>query len=215
MANTVNTKRWLVGLFLVLCSGFIFLTFMVALFPPSAIDLKISQVIQSAQRPGLDQVMKFISWFGAFPVPLFICLLVSLLFYLARLRREAGFLLLTLISGLISTVIKMLVNRPRPTANLVRIVEVAKQQSFPSGHMLFYTIFFGFLLILMWNLKHINLAVRVITAVISVLLILLVPVSRIYLGAHWFTDVLGGFMLGVIYLYGLSFLYLRDSRPQL
>lgn len=188
---------------------------MVALFPPSMLDLKISAAIQSVQGPELDQVMKFISWFGAFPVPLFMCLLVSLLFYLFRLRREAGFLLLTLISGLISTVIKMLVNRPRPTANLVRIVEVAKQQSFPSGHMLFYTIFFGFLLILMWNLKQINTGLRVIIAMISVLLILLIPVSRIYLGAHWFTDVLGGFTLGIIYLYGLGFLYLKDSRPPL
>ncbi|MGY0036282.1 phosphatase PAP2 family protein [Pedobacter sp. NJ-S-72] len=146
MGNTLtsNRKRVLIWLFVILCSGFIFLTFIVALFPPSTIDLGISTAVQSIQSPGLDSAMKFISWFGAFPVPMFIGLLVAMTFYLFKLRREAIFVLLTFTSGAISTIIKLIVNRPRPTVNLVRIVEVARQQSFPSGHTLFYTISLGF-----------------------------------------------------------------------
>jgi len=197
---------------MILCSGFIFLTFIVALFPLSAIDLKISTAVQSTQSPGLDSAMKFISWFGTFPVPMFIGLLVATTFYLFTLRREAIFVLLTFTSRAISTVLKIMVDRPRPTVNLVRIVEVAKQQSFPSGHTLFYTIFFGFLLVLMWNLKQINAIVRITVTVISASLILTIPFSRIYLGAHWFTDVLGGFILGLICLYVISILYLKKTQ---
>jgi membrane-associated phospholipid phosphatase len=207
-----NRKRGLIWLLMILCSGFIFLTFIAALFPPSAIDLDISTAVQSTQSPGLDSTMKFISWFGAFPVPMFIGLLVAITFFLFKLRREAIFVLLTFTSGAISTIIKIIVDRPRPTVNLVRIVEVARQQSFPSGHTLFYTIFFGFLLVLMWNLKQISRIVRVTVTIISVFLILTIPFSRIYLGAHWFTDVLGGFILGLICLYIISVFYLKKAR---
>lgn len=214
LGNTItsNRKRVLICLLLILCSGFIFLTFIAALFPPSAIDLEISKAVQSTQSPGLDSVMKFISWFGAFPVPMFIGLLVAMIFYLSKLRREAIFVVLTFSSGAISTIIKIIVNRPRPTVNLVRIVEVARQQSFPSGHTLFYTIFFGFLLVLMWNLKQVSNRMRITVAFVSAFLILTIPFSRIYLGAHWFTDVLGGFILGLICLYIISIFYLKKAR---
>ncbi|KIO75422.1 hypothetical protein TH53_20850 [Pedobacter lusitanus] len=197
---------------MILCSGFIFLTFIVALFPPSALDLKISAAVQSIQSPELDRVMILISWFGAFPVPMFMGLLIAIIFYLFKFRREALFVVLTFVSGAISSIIKIIVNRPRPTVNLVRIVEVAKQQSFPSGHMLFYTIFFGFLLVLMWNFKQLNSWLRAGVSVISAFLILTIPFSRIYLGAHWFTDVLGGFILGLICLYIIGAFYLKKNR---
>lgn len=214
MRNTItsNRKILIIWLIIILCSGFIFLTFIAALFPPSAIDLEISTAVQSTQSPGLDSAMKFISWFGAFPVPMFIGLLVAVIFYLFKFKREAIFIILTFISGIISTVIKFIVDRPRPTMDVVRIVEIARQQSFPSGHTLFYTIFFGFLLVLMWNLKQINVIVRTIVTVISASLILMIPFSRIYLGAHWFTDVLGGFILGLICLYMISILYLKKAQ---
>ncbi|MBB5639042.1 undecaprenyl-diphosphatase [Pedobacter cryoconitis] len=213
MENTLTSskKRVLIWLLIILSLGFIFLTFIVTFFPPSAIDLKISAIVQSAQSPELDKIMTFISWFGAFPVPFFIGLFVAAIFYLFKFRTEAMFVLLTFTSGIISSVIKIIVNRPRPTSDLVRIVEVARQQSFPSGHTLFYVIFFGFLLTLMWRLKQINTAVRLTIATFSSFLILTIPFSRIYLGAHWFTDVLGGFILGLICLYFISVLYLKKA----
>lgn len=209
---TVNRKRFLTWFLIILCSGFIFLSFIVALFPPSAIDLKVSALVQSTQNPELDRIMELISWFGAFPVPMFMGFVVAIIFYVFKFRTEALFVILTFVSGLISTVIKLLVNRPRPTVNLVRIVEIAKQQSFPSGHTLFYTIFFGFLLFLMWNLRQINLVLRIVVALLSAVLIITIPFSRIYLGAHWATDVLGGFILGLICLYFIVILYLKKAQ---
>lgn len=200
-----------VGIFFVLTIGFIILSYLVHIYPPSSLDLNISHEVQKDHTLALDHFTAFISWFGHVSVAGAMTALVALLFFLFNYKREALFTILTLASGLISTVIKIMVNRPRPTKELVRIVEIAKQQSFPSGHTLFYTIFFGFLIIVMANLKSVNHYIRVGVTVVSAAMILLIPVCRIYLGAHWFTDVLGGLILGVLCLFVLGYFYLSDK----
>lgn len=188
--------------------GFIGLSCLVYIFPPSFIDLKISLEIQEHHNLTIDHLMTFISWFGNMPVSVITVAVAALLFFIFNYRREAAFTLLTLLSGLISTVIKLLINRPRPTKDLVRIIEITRQQSFPSGHTLFYTVFFGFMIIIMANLKFVNYYVRISVTVLSGGMILLIPFSRIYLGAHWFTDVLGGAMLGILCLFVIGYFYL-------
>ena len=191
--------------------GFIILTTLVVIFPHSFIDLEFSQEIQEHQNPFLDASMKLVSWFGYSPSSIIIVLLAALIFFIFRCRKEALFILLTSISGLISSLVKILVNRPRPAESLVRIVQKVTQQSFPSGHVLFYIVFFGFLTFLMFELKTLPKIVKILVITLSMLLIFIIPFSRIYLGAHWFTDVLGGFLLGVLCLYFLCFLYYRTS----
>lgn len=192
-------------------AGFILLTILVLVFPHSFIDLEFSQEVQEGQNPLLDTLMKLVSWFGYFPGSIIIVLLAALVFFIFKYRREALFLLITSASSLITTLIKMLVNRPRPTEPLVRIVQKVNQQSFPSGHVVFYIVFFGFIAVLMYRLKNIPKSIRIPIAVIAMLLIFTIPFSRIYLGAHWFTDVLGGFLLGMLCLYLLCFFYFRKA----
>lgn len=191
--------------------GFILLTLMVSLFPVSMLDREFSEEIQENQHPLLDSLMKVISWPGSAPQSLFIVLSTSLIFLLFKRKREALFITFTLLSGLISRSLKILIDRPRPTDDLVRIVEHAKHQSFPSGHVLFYVIYLGFLIVLMNQLKDIHRGLRITVMVISALLIFTIPISRIYLGAHWFTDVLGSAMLGILGLFALSYFYLKKS----
>ena len=191
--------------------GFIALTILVLIFPHSFIDLEFSQEIQEHQNPFLDTSMKLVSWFGYNPGSIIIVLLAALIFFIFRYRKEALFILLTSLSGLISSLLKILVNRPRPTESLVRIVQKVSQQSFPSGHVLFYIVFFGFLTVLMFELKTLPKTLRISVIAFSTLLIFTIPFSRIYLGAHWFTDVLGGFLLGILCLYFLCFLYFRTN----
>jgi len=191
--------------------GFIVLSTLVYIFPNLFIDREFSMEVQEHQNPTLDLVMKRISWAGHIPNSLIIVVVASVLFYLFRFRKETLYVLLTLLSGPISTLMKIVVNRPRPTEPIVRIIETAKSQSFPSGHVLFYVVFFGFLTVLMFHLKSIPKKIRFFIATISLLLIFSIPFSRLYLGAHWFTDVLGGFLLGIICLSILSFQYFRNS----
>jgi len=197
---------------IIILTGFILLTLVVVLLPTTFVDIDFSKEVQEHQNPLLDITMEAISWFGYTKGALITVLSTALLLLLARYKRAALFVVLTLLSSLVSTAVKALVNRPRPSASLVRIVQKTTQQSFPSGHVLFYVVFFGFVTVLMYQLRRLNKTLRITVATISLFLIFSIPASRIYLGAHWFTDVTAGFLLGLLCLYVLSFYYLKVTE---
>jgi membrane-associated phospholipid phosphatase len=210
MDITPRRRRILTYILITIVIGFILLTVVVSLFPPSVIDLEFSEEIQEHQFPLLDFVMKVVSYPGYMPYAAIMVAVTALVFYATKHKKEALFVVLTTGAVLVSTMAKALVDRPRPAKELVRIILATQQQSFPSGHVMFYVVFFGFLTLLMYMLKHISKPVRLIVSVFNMTLIFIIPISRIYLGAHWFTDVLGGFLLGILYLYGLSYFYLKQ-----
>ncbi|RYG21194.1 MAG: phosphatase PAP2 family protein [Chitinophagaceae bacterium] len=206
-------KRNIVLIFLglaIVC--FILLGFFVSANPVPAFDLRISIFLQKYHSDVLDKIMLGISLFGELPYSIIMVLLVALVFYRYQYKREAIFILSILYSGLIILGIKNLINRPRPTAFYVRLVEVNRFQSFPSGHVMSYILFFGFMILLMTQLKTIPLLIRRIISFASAFFILTVSFSRVYLGAHWFTDTLGGFILGLICLVPLAYLYLKPKK---
>ncbi len=207
-------KRILTFTLVLITISFGVLTLLVYLHPENLIDERFSARIQRHQYPALDIAMKWISFPGYAPRAAVMAAVISLLFLLNRYKKEAGFVLLTLLSGAVSTLVKLLVNRPRPSADIVRIVGTTEQQSFPSGHTQFYVVFFGFLIIVMYTLRTLPSWVRFSAIAIASLFIIAVPFSRIYLGAHWFTDVVGGFLLGLLCLAVLSYFYLRKTGSQ-
>jgi membrane-associated phospholipid phosphatase len=198
---------FLVGLTLI----FLSLSHLVLNSPPSHLDVSFTVAVQKHQSPALDTCANFISWFGYMPVSLIMVLLVATLFFISGFKREALYTLYTLISGLISTGTKILINRPRPTKDLVRILDVVRDRSFPSGHVLFYTLFFGMLILIAAKTKEIPLFLRGMVSVMSALMIVMVPLSRIYLGVHWLTDVFGGFILGLMSLLVLGYFYFQKQ----
>lgn len=206
-----HPQRVLGSVISLLIAGFAILTYLVMVLPPSFIDLHISEEIQERHSPFMDSLMRFISWFGVVPVSVVMVITVSCIFLLLASRKEGLFTLLTLVSGAISSGLKILINRPRPTQDFVILIENAQYQSFPSGHTLFYTVFFGFVMIIMGHRKSYPNWLRSIVAAVCILMIFIGPVSRVYLGAHWFTDVLGGFILGVMYLFILGYFYLSKA----
>lgn len=205
----LKRKRIIFYVLTLLLSGFILLTAFISFFPESMLDREFSEEVQEHQHPLLDALMKAISFPGQRPYSIIMIVLGSLSFLVFRLKREALFMLFTSLSGLISHSLKILIDRPRPTDSFVRIIEKAEHQSFPSGHVLFYVIFFGFLVVLMYHLKAIPKPVRLFISAVALFLIFTIPLSRIYLGAHWFTDVTAAFLLGLICLFFLSYFYLK------
>lgn len=196
----------------ILVISFLLFTLVVAALPTTVVDLEFSEEIQEHSSPLLDTFMKAISWFGVTPVALSFTLGSAVLFFLFRYRTEALFIISTLFVTAVTFGIKVLINRPRPTEDLVNIVEDAQHQSFPSGHTSYYITFFGFLVFLMLRQHKIPRKIRIPVIVLSLFLILSIPFSRIYLGAHWFTDVAAGFILGLLVLYLIIRLYLKSKK---
>ena len=106
---------------------------------------------------------------------------------------------MTLIADLQPSVInvwaKELIRRPRPAIDLVNVFRILDSYSFPSGHVMFYVGFFGFLWFLIFTLLRHSLPRMLLLGLLGSL-ILLVGLSRIYLGQHWASDVLGAYLLG-------------------
>lgn len=101
-----------------------------------------------------------------------------------------------IIIAILNVLLKNILARPRPVANSL-IYE--NGYSFPSGHSMISMAFYG-LLIYLINYYIKDKKLRIILITILSLIILLIGISRIYLGIHYFSDVLGGFLLSIAYL---------------
>jgi membrane-associated phospholipid phosphatase len=201
-----RTALFLVVLFLAIVA-FALLAFLVRTTPSFPIDLQITRAIQSIDSPIFDGLMRLISWPGFSPHSTIVTLLIALVLYLFGLHWEAvTALLASLLSGLTNQLIKILIQRPRPSGDIVDVFAVLKSYSFPSGHVMFYTILFGFLWYLAYTLLKPSWQRRLLLVLLGGL-ILGVGASRIYLGQHWASDVLGAYLLGGLMLAGIILFY--------
>lgn len=196
-------EKRLLYLVLFLVLGYALISSFVFLLPTEMVDVWFTRRVQRYQSPWLDAFMTGISWFATITGGLITVGLVSVTFLLLRSRVEAIFVVAPLLVVPIVAIVKRIFGRARPTTDLVRVIREFHNESFPSGHVVFYTVFFGFLAFLMYRSTHYPLLVRRLVGWSCIALIMLVPFSRMYLGAHWFTDVLAGFILGLLLLIGL------------
>jgi undecaprenyl-diphosphatase len=173
-------------------------------------DLATTQKIQNFHNALFLDLMDFVSLFGTLPY-LLIPFCVMLFWLLRRgSREEAFFLPIVFVAPIVSEVSKVIVSRPRPEEGLVSIYKNFIGFSFPSGHVLFYTLFFGFVAFLALSLPNVKPIVRPILFAASALMVILVGISRVYLGAHWPTDVIAGYLAGLAILEIMIVLYLKD-----
>lgn len=156
----------------------------------------------------------FISFFGVTGVAAVMIIFTALIFAWFKMRREALFIILTPLASLINYFVKIMVNRPRPSSDLVKVIDRQFDASFPSGHTVFYTVFLGFIIILLWRHRELNRILRLLIMIISALLIVLISIARISLGAHWASDVIGGYLLGLICLMTIVRIYQNKKHPQ-
>ncbi len=173
-------------------------------------DLRVARTLQSFDAPAIAWLMRFVSIFGNRLTPHVLTLIAIILFLFFRRRSEAVALLLSAGGGAIMTsLLKLLIARPRPTADLVRVYRDVPSQSFPSGHVTFYVCFFGFLFFTAYALLPRRSLARRTALAASFLPILLVGFSRVYLGAHWPSDTLGAYLISGVWLAFSLYLYRR------
>jgi undecaprenyl-diphosphatase len=173
------------------------------------LDLRMTRALQRVDARWFDSLMHLVSWPGFPPQSRLIPPLISLAWLAFGFPLEALFQLLAWGSGALSATVKRAMSRPRPAQDEVRVI-VARLggSSFPSGHVLIYSGVYGFLAFLLETLVRSDRLRRLSTSALFALVALVGP-SRIYLGHHWFTDVLASYLLGTSYLLGLMSLYRR------
>src|SRR6185503_3026415 len=180
--------------------------------PYFPIDLAITHLVQSEQGYVLESLMRGTSWMGWNPqAALLVAGAVSLLL-LIGLRWEAIVALFAGLGTAVGSLVKVLVIRPRPSADLVHVFSQLSTTSFPSGHVLLATGFYGFLGFLMYTLLK-QSWYRVLGLCAVALVVILMGPSRIYLGQHWFSDVMGAYVLGSVWL-ALSIRIYRWGKPR-
>lgn len=199
------------GLFILLTVLFLILTSFVISDRSSSWDLYVSAWLQNRQGDLMDSVMKGLSWLGSVPVAFCMICTAALFFILTGKKGEALLIFSTVLTGAVSWTLKMLINRSRPSTDFVRVVEETHYQSFPSGHVLFYTVFFGLLSLVVYYDGKITKAVKAVLISLFVFILVFGAVSRVYLGAHWFTDILGGLIIGTQFLLLARWVYLKKK----
>jgi len=152
-----------------------------------------------AHRTGLlTGVMKAVTWLGSTAVIVPALLVIGGAFVLRRRRWLPGALLAAAVAGavVLYDVVKPVVERPRPPASTW--IGLFSGWAFPSGHATQSVAFYGMLAIVLSAGRPVGVQAR--RWAVAAGLVLLVGASRIYLGGHWLTDVLGGFALGAAWV---------------
>ena len=173
-------------LFSIICYG-------VLSYDSLVIDTKVySFIINNIMNDGLTPILKAITELGGVA---FTVLAGVLIFMFCKKNR--WFITIDLVGvTLVNQVIKHIIRRPRP--NVLRLVEESGY-SFPSGHSMVSMAFYGIIFYLVYKNVS-NKYLKWILIILLSLLILSIGFSRIYVGVHYFTDVAGGFLLGLAYL---------------
>lgn len=172
-------------------------------------DLPLTRALQESHNPLIFGLFYGISWLGFGVQSVVITLITLAILLLFRLPLEAIFTAIAVVGeGLLNTFLKAIVGRHRPEANLVHVVQQINDPSFPSGHVMHYTIFYGFLVFIIATHFRPSLARNLLLGVLITLIVLVGP-SRVYLGEHWPTDVLGAYLIGGLCLVPLIWAYLR------
>ena len=190
----------LLGGALVLLILFGALTWFVVANPVVPQDVAIERTIQGALPSSFAAVATAVSWVGFPPQSTAIDIAILVVLFVRHLRWQvvcAG--VAAAGSAALWFALTALVHRPRPTPDLVRVAVELPYGSFPSGHVLNLTAFFGFLAYLAITEARAGV-IKTVSVGICGMLVACIGVSRIYSGEHWPTDVLGGYLIGAAWL---------------
>jgi undecaprenyl-diphosphatase len=142
----------------------------------------------------LTMIMKLFTYLCSVEVLLFLCVFV---FLFTKNRMKASLVSVNLITVyLINTFIKYIVQRPRPEG--YRLIS-ENGYSFPSGHSMVAMAFYGYVMYLVYKHDKVIWRRNLMLFILG-FIIIMIGVSRVYLGVHYASDVIGGFFMSIAYL---------------
>ena len=185
----MDKKRYITSL--VLLIFFIIIMILVITCNITTFDDNIYNLLYSLRSSSMDLIMKTITQFGnTIPV-----IIITLVLMITLTSRKEVFLIgsNTILTVGSNQILKHIICRPRP--NHLRLI-VENGYSFPSGHAMISICLYG-LLIYLVNKKIKNKLLKIVLTILLIILILGIGISRIYVGVHYPSDVLGGYLLSL------------------
>ena len=161
-------------------------------------DLRIINLISHFRTPELNQFMLFITYLAQGEIITIAVIFSLIILFLLRRWSYLRSLLVFVIGGeLFVWIIKNIIDRPRPPLAEALVTETS--YSFPSGHSFIAVAFYGLIVFFLFDsLKKKSL--KIISLILGIILVILIGASRIYLGAHWPSDVLASYTSGLAWL---------------
>lgn len=161
------------------------------------IDTELANALHAQASPGIIAFYRALSFVGMQGVWV-LSLIVAALLAVRRRWLYLGVWAAALIGGiLLNQLLKALFARPRPV--FVDPIALEQTYSFPSGHSMLSLIAFGMVAFFLWRLIA-SRSGRILAVFAAVLLVILIGISRMALGVHYLSDVLGGFAAGGVWL---------------
>jgi len=161
-------------------------------------DRTVTNFVISFRTPQLTKIFQYITDAGDL-YGYIIATFIAAVFFFLKFRNWKiimQLLAVTILAALSNIALKRVINRARPDIEHLVVVE---SLSYPSGHSMSAMAFYGFLIYLSFRIKMARW-LRVLFCFLCVFLILGIGISRIYLGVHFPSDVLGGFTAGLIWV---------------
>lgn len=190
----MKNRKWIIlGLSII----FLTLTILVKLNLLSSFDNFFYNIVAFNINDVMINIYKVITFLGSTTFIIAMCVFFLILFIILK-KKNYGFIVagVVIISTLVNNLIKIIIARERP---LVTSFVTEHSYSFPSGHTMAATTLYGILLYFVLK-SNMNKKVKVILSIVLGLLPVLVALSRVYLGAHFMSDVIGAIIASTILL---------------
>lgn len=169
----------------------------------NVIDKNVHDFVIKFSSETMTKIMKVFTFLGSTPFIIGLCILIFIILMLLKKKdyafKCAGILV---ISTLLNNIVKVIIRRPRP--DYITVIE--KTFSYPSGHTMASVTLYGFLIYYLFK-TNISKSYKILFSILLGIIPFVVAISRIYLGAHYFSDVFGAMLLSLALLTSIDLLY--------
>ena len=184
--------KWIISIICIII--FLLIGLFIITIENNIVDKTIYKLVISIKSDIVTKIFKIITNFAGIPFMLVIGIVILLL---KKLKHKRFLIIANIVNDVIlNTILKLTFKRERPL-DIMLVEETG--YSFPSGHTMIAIIFYGYIMYLITKSKY-SKKIKIITNTILSILIILIGVSRIYLGVHYATDVIASYLIGISYL---------------